>query len=178
MSIESTHRRLWVNDRASFGCGLGMTYPHQDGCGGVAGGTSPAPCPTPVALLARVCAPSRTSQGCYNPLKTMTSPMSSSGISISRRSLGTTSASVLRRLCVSGGFSSRRRFVRYAGAGRFSFPVGGVDRALRPDPPKGAQLTGPPKYPKNRPRGCPWFQWQWILCLRTQGPRLIPATCM
>ena len=66
------------------------------------------------------------------------------------------------------------------GAAGFSFPGGGgVDRALRPDPPpKGAQLTGPKKYPKNRPRGRPWFQWRWYLCLRTQGPRLIPATCM
>ena len=47
-----------------------MTYPHQDGCGRVAAGTSPAPCPTPVAPFARVCASSRTSWGCYNPVKT------------------------------------------------------------------------------------------------------------
>ena len=63
MSIESTHTRSWVSDRANFGYGFGMTYPHQDGCGGVAGGTSPASCPTPVAPFARVCASSRTSRG-------------------------------------------------------------------------------------------------------------------
>ena len=56
-----------------------MTYPYQDGRGRVAGGTSRAPCPTPIAPFARVCTSSRTSQGCYNPVKTMTSPMSSSG---------------------------------------------------------------------------------------------------
>ena len=114
MSIESTHSRSWVSDRAGFGYGLGMTYPHQDGCGGVAGGASPAPCPTPVAPFARVCATSRTSRGCSNPVKTMTLPMSSSGISISWRSLGTSISSVLRRLCVSFGLSSQRRFVRHA----------------------------------------------------------------
>ena len=30
------------------------------------------PCPTPGAPFARVCASSRTSRGCYNPVKTMT----------------------------------------------------------------------------------------------------------
>ena len=62
VSIESTHSRSWVSDRAGFGCGLGMPYPHQDGCGGVAGGTSPVPCPTPIAPFARVCTSSRTSR--------------------------------------------------------------------------------------------------------------------
>ena len=50
VSVESARSRSWVSDRASFGCGMGMTYPYQDGCGGVAGGTSPVPCPTPVAV--------------------------------------------------------------------------------------------------------------------------------
>ena len=90
---------------------------------------SPAPCPTPVAPFARVCASSRTSRGCYNPVKTMTSPMSSSGISISWRSLGTSSASVLRFLCVSGGFSSRKRFMRCAVAPRMSHR--GSDKVVR-----------------------------------------------
>ena len=62
VSNESTHSRSWVSDRAGFGCGLGMAYPIQDGCGGVAGGTSPAPCPTPVASCARVCTSSRTTR--------------------------------------------------------------------------------------------------------------------
>ena len=32
-----------------------MTYPDQASYRGVAGGTSPVPCPTPVAPIARVC---------------------------------------------------------------------------------------------------------------------------
>ena len=120
MSIESTHSRSWVSDRANFGYGFGMTYPHQDRSGEVAGGTIPTPCPTPVAPFARVCVSSRASRGCYNPVKTMTSPMSSSGISISWTSLGTSSTFVLRFLCVWGGFSSRKRFMRYAVAPRMS----------------------------------------------------------
>ena len=67
--------------------------------------------PTPVAPFARVCMSSRTSRGCCNPFKTMTSPMSSSGISISWRPLGTSTSSVLRRLCISFGFLSRRCFM-------------------------------------------------------------------
>ena len=43
-------------------CGLGMRYPNQASCGGVAGGKSPAPCPTPVALIARVFTSSPTSR--------------------------------------------------------------------------------------------------------------------
>ena len=129
MSIESTHSRSWVSDRASFGCRLGMTYPHQDGCVGVAGGTNPAPCPTPVAPFARVCTSSRTSQGCYNPVKTATSPISSSGISISWRSLGTSTSSVLRHLCVAFGVSSGRRFMHCAVVSRMSH--WGSDKVVR-----------------------------------------------
>ena len=55
--------------------------------------------------------------------------MSSSGISISRRSLGTSGASVLRFLCVSGGFSSRKRFMRCAVAPRMSHR--GSDKVVR-----------------------------------------------
>ena len=63
--------------------------------------------------------------------------------------------------------------------GGFSFLGGGVDRALRPDPPpKRGSIDGTPKIPQKPTRGRPWFQWRWYLCLRTQGPRLIPATCM
>ena len=143
MSIGSTHSRSWVTDRASFGCRLGMTYPHQDGCGGVAGGMSPVPCPTPIAPFARVCASSRTSRGCYNPVKTMTLPMSSSGISISWRSLGTSNASVRRRLCISGGFSSCKRFIRCAVAPRCRCPIGGPTKSstVRPSGPMRALET-------------------------------------
>ena len=31
VSIESTRSRSWVSDRASFGCGMGMTYPGGGG---------------------------------------------------------------------------------------------------------------------------------------------------
>ena len=83
VSIKSTHSSSWVSNRVKFGYLFGMTYPHQDDGGGVAGGTSVAPCPTPVAPFARPCASSRTSRGCYNAVKTMPSPMSSGAISIS-----------------------------------------------------------------------------------------------
>ena len=81
VSIESSQSKSWVSDGASFGYGLGMTHPHRDGRGGVAGGTRLAPCATPVAPFARVCASSRTCRGCYNPVKTITSPMSSRRVS-------------------------------------------------------------------------------------------------
>ena len=82
-SIESTRSRSWVSDRAGLGYGVGMTYPSLAHCGGLAGGTSPGPCPTLVAPFARVCTSSWTSRGSYNPVKTITSPMSLSRISMS-----------------------------------------------------------------------------------------------
>ena len=59
----------------------------------------------------------------------MTSPMSSSGICMSWRSLGISSASALRFLCVSGGFSSRKRVMRYAVAPWMSHR--GSDKVVR-----------------------------------------------
>ena len=70
---------------------------------------------------------------------------------------------------------------KVAGETGFSFPGGGGSMepsGRTPPPPKRGSIDGTPKIPKKPARGRPWFQWRWYLCLRTQGPRLIPATCM
>ena len=94
----------------------------------MAGGTSPAPCPTPLAPITRLSTSSRTSRG-YNPVNTMTRCMPLSGISQSWRSLETSTSYVLRRLCISFGFSSRRHFMCCALASRTSHR--GSDKVVR-----------------------------------------------
>ena len=63
-----------------------------------------------------------------------------------------------------------RCLVHY-GEAKFSFPGGGGGQ-------KRGSIDGTPKIPQKPTRGHPWFQWWCYLCLRTQGPRLIPATCL
>ena len=120
LSIQSTQSKSWVSEGAGFGCGLGMTYAHKGGSGEVAGGTSLAPCPTPITAFPRLCASSATSRRCYNLVETMTLPMFSTGFTISWKKLRTSNASVLCRLWVSRGFSFRKLIMRCAVAPQMS----------------------------------------------------------